>query len=428
MNLIVRPRDVFVPLIVAFATTLGAAPVVLAQRAAPEPDPRTVVEPQLGTLPEPDVITKAVDSFDRRVGRRSEPKDGFYVELGNMITGAGWISAGPGYRRHVLNDKAMVSFSGAMSVRYYRMAQATLEFPHLAANHLRFGIQDLYRDALQVNYFGLGNDSSLAARSGYRLQYNDATTYAALGGRGIWLQARAGLLQPLSVGAMRGREAPYPDTIALFSDRDAPGISNQPSFVHGELSLSVDTRDYPGHPTRGGFYELTTTAFVDEKTHRDTFMRYEGEISQFVGLHSPTLILALHGLAVMSDTSPSHSVPFYLMPNLGGRNLRGFTDFRFYNRNLQSYSVETRWRMFSHVDLAAFVDAGSVAPTAGQLKFSDLKPSYGAGIRLHNNRATMARLDAGHGAEGWHLFFKLNEPFRRSAQSNGWRSVAPFVP
>jgi len=414
--------------VVAFAMMLSVAPVALAQRAVPGPDPRTGVEPRRGTLPEPGIITKAVDLFDRRVGRNPEPKDGFYVELGNMVTGAGWISAGPGYRRHVLKRKAIVSASGAMSVRFYRMAQANIEFPHLAKNHFRFGVQDLYRDALQVNYFGLGNSSSLSTRSGYRIQYNDVTTYAALGGRGVWLRARAGWLQPLSIGAMRGRERPYPDTIALFDERDAPGISAQPSFAHGDLSLSVDTRDYPGHPTRGGFYEATATAFVDEKTNQDTFMRYEAEAAQFVAIHSPTVILAFHAVAVFSGADAGHTVPFYLMPNLGGRNLRGFTDFRFHDHKMQSYSMETRWRMFSHLDLAAFVDAGSVAPTVTQLKVSDLKPSYGAGIRLHNNRVTMARLDAGHGAEGWHVFFKLNESLRRSSQSNGWRSVAPFVP
>jgi outer membrane protein assembly factor BamA len=313
-------------------------------------------------------------------------------------------------------------------VRFYQVAQASIEFPHLANNRLKVGVQNLYRDALQVNFFGLGNDSLLSARSGYRLKYNDATTYAALGGPRLRLQARGGLLQPLSVGAMRGRNPRYPDTIALFDERDAPGISEQPSFVHGDLSLSVDTRDYPEHPTRGGFYAATATAFIDETAHRETFRRYEVEVSQFVPLHSPTLILALHGQAIASDASAGHSVPFYLMPNVGGRNLRGFRDYRFHDRSMQSYSVETRWRLFSHIDLAGFVDAGSVAPRVARLTFSDLKPSYGAGIRLHNDRTTMARFDAGHGAEGWHFHFKLNDPFRRSVQSNGWRSAAPFVP
>ena len=48
-----------------------------------------------GLFDEPSFITKGVNLFDRRASRSRGPKDGFYVELGNMITGAGWISAGP---------------------------------------------------------------------------------------------------------------------------------------------------------------------------------------------------------------------------------------------------------------------------------------------------------------------------------------------
>ena len=129
---------------------------------------------------EPSFITKGVNLFERRVSSSREPKDGFYVELGNMITGAGCISAGPGYRKLLLNDNAIVSASGAVSVRLYRMAQGSIEFPHLAADHMRFGAQTLFRDALQVNFFGLGNHSLEANRSGYRLQTNDVTTYAGV--------------------------------------------------------------------------------------------------------------------------------------------------------------------------------------------------------------------------------------------------------
>src|SRR5262245_48720439 len=129
-----------------------------------------------GLFDEPSFIAKGVNLFDRRAARSRGPKDGFYIELGNMITGAGWISAGPGYRKLVLNENAIASASGAISVRLYRMAQGSIEFPHLAADHVRLGAQTIFRDALQVNFYGLGNDSIAANRSGYRLQTNDVTT------------------------------------------------------------------------------------------------------------------------------------------------------------------------------------------------------------------------------------------------------------
>jgi hypothetical protein len=382
---------------------------------------------QHGLLSEPSFITKGVNLFDRRVSSSHEPKDGFYVELGNMITGAGWISAGPGYRKLLFNDNAIVTASGALSARLYRMAQGSIEFPHLAAGHVRFGAQTLFRDALQVNYFGLGNHSLPTSRSGYRLQTNDVTTYSSVSARAFSVQARVGWLQPVTISSM-GRDAVYPDTVAVFSERDTPGLTSQPSYLHGDLSMAIDTRNSVGHATVGGFYQATWSVFTDQTTRRNSFQRYEADTSQYIPLGSDNWILAIHGAVALSSTTTGHEVPFYLMPNLGGRNSRGFSDYRFYDRNIQSYTVESRWRVFSHLDAATFVDAGSVAPTIRQLKLSDLKPSYGVGIRLHNDKVTMARLDFGHSVEGWHIFFRMNEPFRRTTQTNGWRPAAPYVP
>ena len=384
-------------------------------------------ESQRGLFDEPSFITKGVNLFDRRANRSGGPKDGFYLELGNMITGAGWISAGPGYRKLAFNEHATLSVSGAVSVRLYRMAQASLEFPRVASDHVRFGAQTMFRDALQVNYFGLGNDSLETSRSGYRLQTNDVTTYAAVAARGWSVQARVGWLQPVTISSME-RDAVYPDTVSVFSAPEAPGLFSQASYVHGDLSVGIDTRDSIGHATVGGFYQATWSVFADQSTGRNSFQRYEVDASHYIPVASDNWILALHGAAALSSTTAGHDVPFYLMPNLGGRNARGFADYRFHDRNMQSYTVESRWRVFSHVDAAAFVDAGSVAPTIRQLKAVDLKPSYGVGVRFHNNKTTIARLDFGHSVEGWRIFFRMNEPFRRTTQTNGWRPAAPYVP
>ena len=39
-----------------------------------------------------------------------------------MITGPGWISAGPGYRHHLLGGRALIMASSAVSWRFYKMA------------------------------------------------------------------------------------------------------------------------------------------------------------------------------------------------------------------------------------------------------------------------------------------------------------------
>ena len=160
-----------------------------------------------------------------------------------------------------------------------------------------------------------------------------------------------------------------------------------------------------------------------------SFRRYEVEGSQFIPLVARRWVLALHGWEVFSDTSGSSIVPFYLMPSLGGQNtLRGFHDFRFHDDNMQVFNVESRLALFAHVDAAVFADAGKVRPHAGDLDFTDMRHTFGAGLRVHNATTTLVRLDIGHSADGWLVFFKISDPLKRTQPAFGRSSVLPFVP
>jgi outer membrane translocation and assembly module TamA len=130
-----------------------------------------------------------------------------------------------------------------------------------------------------------------------------------------------------------------------------------------------------------------------------------------------------------TPAASDHAVPFYLLPSLGGKNtLRGFPDYRFHDRAMDVFNVESRWAVMPHVDLAAFVDAGHVAPRLSDLWGSDLKASVGAGVRVHNVRSTLGRLDIARSSEGWYLIFKLTEMFKRATPDSGRTALIPFVP
>jgi outer membrane protein assembly factor BamA len=117
------------------------------------------------------------------------------------------------------------------------------------------------------------------------------------------------------------------------------------------------------------------------------------------------------------------------MTSLGGDNtLRGYNDYRFHDNDMQSFNLESRWALLAHVDAVAFVDAGKVAPRAGDLDFTHLRTSYGVGLRVHNSASTLGRMDIGHGVEGWQIFFQISDPFNRSTSATGRRAVVPFVP
>jgi len=137
-------------------------------------------------------------------------------------------------------------------------------------------------------------------------------------------------------------------------------------------------------------------------------------------------VIGVHGWGVFSDTSSGNSVPFYLLPSLGGGNtLRGYHDYRFHDRDLLLASAECRWALFGDVDGAAFFDAGNVASRAGDLNLK--KTSWGAGVRVHTRTSTLVRMDIGHSREGWQVFFRLNGPFRLNRLSRRTADV-PYVP
>jgi len=66
-------------------------------------------------LSEPALLRQIVATSECTVGDEREPADGLYVKTANLITGEGWISAGPGYRRHVLDGRMLIDVSAAVS-------------------------------------------------------------------------------------------------------------------------------------------------------------------------------------------------------------------------------------------------------------------------------------------------------------------------
>jgi hypothetical protein len=381
-----------------------------------------------GMIAEPSLLRKLASASESTIG--GEPRDGFYVETGNMITGEGWISAGPGYRRHLLDGAAVIDGSAAVSWNLYRTAQVSLQFPHLAHDRLSIGGQTMYQDVLQVEYFGLGNDSNKSDQTAYRFNNLDVVAFGRVqANRWLSLDGRIGWIPRPDLSTATGPRVNFPNTTDRFSEATAPGIRTQPSFVHSDVAVVADTRDHAGHPTVGGLYRASAAIYSDRGQGTYSFRRYELEASQFVPLFTRKWILALHGWEVFSDTSNGDVVPFYLMPSLGGKNtLRGYYDYRFHDNDMQAFSAESRWALFTHLDAAVFADVGKVAPDAADLDFHQLKRSYGVGLRAHNATSTLVRLDVGHSVEGWRFFVKVTDSFKRSTPASGRTAVVPFVP
>jgi hypothetical protein len=408
----------------AGAQTPQTGPAV--QTGAPTAQESTPPLPP-GYINEPPIVDKAVDFAGDRLDPSGPPKDGFYPEFGNMITGSGWISIGPGYRYSFLDGHALVDGSAAISWRGYTIAQARAEVRPGGLAGLTVGSQVFWQDTKQNHFFGVGPESRKADTSEYRLRDVDVIGYARVQPR-KWLaiNGSVGWLRQPDIDSAAGPFKGGADTRVLFGDAGAPGILSPASFLHGDLAATVDTRDARGHPTRGGLYRVAWAGYSDRDSGQYSFHRYEVEGVQFIPLVPARWTLAVHGWLAASAAADGKTVPVYMMPSLGGSNtLRGFADYRFHDRDLLLLSGESRWAVMTHVDAAVFVDAGNVAAQVGDLSLR--KTSVGVGARVHTRTATLARLDIAHSADGWRLMFKMDDPFALSRLLRRMAAV-PMVP
>jgi surface antigen Omp85-like protein len=417
----VRARAAFAMLAPALLVLLAASPGFAQEAPAATP-----AVP--GLLSEPHLVSVGMEYAGKYLGGTGEAKDGIYPTFGGMFTGAGWLSVGGGYRKHVLNDRLLFDGSVGISWRGYKLAQARFELPRLAGSHVIAGSQVIWQDLTQVNHFGIGPGSLESNRSEYRIKSTDVigyTTYRPV--RWLSFGGRIGWLNRPTLSSPAGPfDRGYQDARVTFFEDPAIALERQPGFLHGDLSVTADTRDYPSHPTSGAFYRAAWTMYSDGTFDRYAFRRYEVEGLQVVPAVPGRWTFLVHSWATISDAGADQLIPVYMLPSLGGGNtLRAFPDFRFHDRNALVASVESRVALFTHVDVAVFVDAGSVGP-----RFEDLNlenRSYGGGIRFHTRSSTIARIDLSRGREGWKAFFSLNDPFRIKRVARTTTGV-PFVP
>ena len=382
-----------------------------------------------GLLSEPLILSSLVDTITSRSKNGDVVKSGPYLKFGTGVNGAGWISAGPGYRQ-LIGERLLLDASAVVSWRRYTSGRARLELRPFTNSDVTLGAQVLGQDLTQVQYYGLGQASHAGDRSQYRLRATDFSGYVTLSPGDVFdLRFRAGALSRPRISAATGWNLrDFTDTEARFTDLTAPGLFAQPRFWHGDVSVSLNTLDHPDHPIRGLMVEVAASQYKDRDLDRFTFRRYEATTVAFVPIVGNLWTIGVRGMAIASDTSGSNEVPFYMLPSLGKTILRGFDTDRFHGRNLAAVNVESRWAVFPHLDLAVFGDFGGVARRFSDLDWSNFDSSYGVGLRLHTGETTFFRIDAARSGEGsgWRILVKLNDSFRTSRDQR-WAAVVPVV-
>jgi hypothetical protein len=330
---------------------------------------------------------------------------GFYPLFGSVYSGGGFTLGG-GYRRFY-GDRTHADLKGLYSMKGYKLVEVSTDSWGHSDGRLDLHARVGWLDATQVAYHGLGMDSS-AERTNFRMKQ------AYIGGDlqahpVSWTVFRAGMSYEdftLEEGAGNA-----PSIEEVHTPATAPGLGDNPAYVHVMASAGIDTRPSPGYARRGGLYEVTYHNYADR---RDTysFDRLDAELVKHIPILRENWVISLHGL-LQTTLDDQDTVPYFLLPSLGsGSTLRGYSGWRFRDRNSLLMSAEWRWipnRL--GLDMAFFYDTGKVTPRFDDISWKGLASDVGVGIRFHSPLATPLRIELAKGREGMHLVFAGSAAF-----------------
>jgi hypothetical protein len=349
---------------------------------------QTVARPQSGA------VERFADRLEDWGIITGEPR-GLYPWFGSVYPG-GSFAGGAGYRKPLGDDGELHAFGG-YSIERFSRAQVDLGLPSFARRAARLTLSGRFVNAPDVRYFGVGNSSHQEdeTRFGYR-PLSAGATLDVQAGRYLTL---AGGASYLDIRTAEGRTAPLIGD--AFTPANTPGLElTNFTYVHTTGQAVVDWRRRPGYSGSGGLYRVQANDFRELDTDLYSFRSVEAEVLQLIPILRANWVVALRGLATVTDLDDTSLVPYFMLPSLGGgRTLRGYPDFRFRDRNRLLMNAELRWTPARFMDMAIFYDTGKVASDWRDLDFEDLKESYGIGMRLVGARGYVFRIEAAHSRE-----------------------------
>jgi hypothetical protein len=361
------------------------------------------------------------------------PERGFFPLFGTIVAGSS-VAAGGGYRDYGLLGSALgFEVSGMASVRGYQVYRVHLGLlgPHRRALDLRpadapvssmlddgtrnrpgFSVylDARYRHYPRQRFYGIGPDSRAGDRSDYLLkggsydlvvQWQKAATFG--------LSARVGILDSR---IEEGRDDRWPDTQAVFDPTSAPGLARPPRYLVSGLGAALDTRDNPGDPRAGTFLGAVVWRFDARGPAGFDFTRLAFDARTYLRPGRLPGVVAVRGILSADLASSDSQVPFFLQQTLGGGELlRAWESARFRDRTLAHATVEYRWHAHRLLEIAPFVDAGTLGPGAGALRLAAVKVGAGVGLRAHFKDRVLGRLDWAWGRDGTRVVFGVGPIF-----------------
>jgi len=145
--------------------------------------------------------------------------------------------------------------------------------------------------------------------------------------------------------------------------------------------LVYDSRSSTSYPISGGIMDFSFKVYNKALGSDYNFLQFDLFGSKFVSLDSKQ-VLAFTARTVLTN----RNAPFQKLPHLG-MYMRAYNDTRFIDQKLINFRTEYRafpWsgKFFDRIGFVLFLDAGQTVAQINDFSLSDMKCSYGIGLRF----------------------------------------------
>jgi len=343
---------------------------------------------------------------------------------------------------------AVGAFSGAWRAGGYMKMVHTPHPATVQATH-PYTVFNFYAQSIslnKLNYFGLGNNTTLAGESVFGM---GETIVGASAIKPVYEAKAIRWLNLSLLGEVNGRFVDIrgnhgqstPSIETLYNNTTAPGLSSQPGFAQ----LGEGVRIKPAIGNLQLNYVGKFQQFFAPSNSQNSFLRWTVDLDHTYSLYSTSQSggsetlgpdSCAHGddkcpeiphtrnlngsigvrlLLAESLTSGTSVVPFYFQQTLGGQDinsalaLASYQDYRFRAPNLLLLQESFEHSIWGPFGLKFMADQGRVALIRGDLGFSHLKHSFGGGLTLRAGGFPMVSLMfAWGGSEGHHNIANMN--------------------
>jgi outer membrane protein assembly factor BamA len=321
----------------------------------------------------------------------------------------GGFTLGLGYAQFV-SPYSTIDLRGSYSIADYKRVETEFVSPRLFKRRAKLSVLGGRREATQVGFFGLGTDNtSVDDRVNYSFRQPYLTTTLTVKPTRRYMTLIGAV--EYTQWEQRPGEGPHPSVETAYTPAELPGLGAKTKYLHIQGTFGFDWRTTPGYSRRGGFYGVTAHDYNDSDD-RYGFRQIDYEAIQHLPILREAWVLSFRGLARTTITKTGEEIPFFMLPAIGGGStMRGFSSWRFRDRN--SLLLQGEWRIMVNrfLDTAFFVDAGKVTASTRDLDFNGLKTDGGFGVRFHGPLATPLRVEVAKGNEGLQVIFATGAAF-----------------